>query len=127
VVGTWTALPGVLFLVLSALGLLAGAVAIIRSSYVKASLEALRGDRDDLQARLTEARAEAAECKATVAELTARVEIEVKKREAFEQVITGKRELEAVLQILREHDDRAQRVESMVLDVKRIVNRKLTG
>jgi chromosome segregation ATPase len=101
---SWSAIPSVLFLVLSALALLAGAVAVVRASYVKAQIEGLRGDRDDLQSRLTEARTESAECKAHVAEMRSRLEVEVQKREALEQIVTGKKELEAVLEILRSNN-----------------------
>jgi chromosome segregation ATPase len=120
----WTTVPGTIFAFLSVVALLSGAIAVIRSQLFKARLDAaegavegLRGDRDDLQHRLDDARKETTECNSRYEILRARLTAEEKKREALETVVTGKKELETVLRILEQHDKRAMQIQTMVKDL----------
>lgn len=117
----WASLPAILFVSLSALAVIAGAVAVVRASYAKAQIEGLRGDRDDLTKRLEEQRVEARECSSQVVALRSELAAEVSKREALEAIVTGKRELQTVLSTLEAHDSRAANIEAMI---KQLIDRK---
>lgn len=110
----WASVPTVIFVILSALILIASAVAVVRASYAKTQIEALRGDRDDLTARLVEARSESAVCRTEVDKLRGELQVEAQRREALEQVVTAKKELETVISILNAHDHRAAGIENMM-------------
>jgi chromosome segregation ATPase len=115
---SWT-IPGAIFAGLMVLSILAGAVAVVRSSYAKARIEALQGDRDDLIERLNETRVEYGECKFKYEQLKVQLDGESHARKALEEVVTGKKELEAVLGILTKHDERTVRIETMVKQLLR--------
>ncbi len=69
--------------------LLGAGLALLRNSYLKAQVEQLRGDRDDLQARVVRLQTEAKELRATVegqAERIAALQAVVTAREAVERV-----------------------------------------
>jgi chromosome segregation ATPase len=113
-------LPSILFLSLSLIALLGAAAAILRSSYTKAQIEGLRGDRDDLTKRLDESREEGRSCRTEVEKLRGELLVESQRREALEKVVTAKQELVAVIEILKAHDHRAEAIQN---GVKKLLDR----
>lgn len=106
-------------LVLSILGIIvivAAAAAVARASFVKAQLDALRGDRDDLVARVNILEDENIR-------ISTELKAETVRREALEKVVTAKEQIDAVSLMLKKHDDRAQRMERLLIPI----GRKLLG
>lgn len=119
--GTWVSIPGLLFMSFSLLALLAGSGAVIRSQLIKSQVEQLEGYSKLLERQLQESRHEIDNCNLKFDALNVKYDAEISKREALEEVVTGRKELEAVVTLLRRHDDRTKRVEDLV---RQIADRK---
>ena len=93
--------------VLGIIVLIAGAVVFSRASLVKAQLEALRGDRDDLQARVDRLEQEGKEKDNKITQLET-------KAQALETVVTGREQLEIIISSLHQLINSATRTETML-------------
>jgi hypothetical protein len=95
---------GIFLTVLGIVVIVSSVLAVGRASLVKAQLEALRGDRDDLVERVNRVETENTALKADLKE-------EVGKRSALEKVVTGKEVMDKLLLLLDRHDRRAQHMD----------------
>ncbi len=71
--------------------LLGAGLALLRNSYLKAQVEQLRGDRDDLQTRVDRLQGEAKELRSTV-------ETQAEQIQALQAVVTAREAVERVSQ-----------------------------
>lgn len=112
-----TGVPAVVVAILGLIGLLAAAVAVARTSYMKASLAeaagriaGLQGDRDDLKERLE--RVEIAQRQDALRADTAEARVKI-----LEGIVTGAEQLASISSLLAAHDRKAERLASDILKV----------
>jgi len=106
------AIGEIILAVLTILGGAAGAFGYLRASYAKAQIDALRGDRDDLSARVQRLEADNKD-------LETELEKEVTSRKALETVVTAKAEIAKLVTILDSHDQRAIAIQNLVAKIAR--------
>lgn len=114
-----SSVPAVIFMLLSVLAIVSSGIVVVRSSLFKTQIEALRSDRDDILKRLDRAREDNDDCTTKYEQIRVKLDLEQQKRMALEQVVTGKQELQSVLEILHRLDKRHDRVERLVKDLAR--------
>lgn len=100
--------------ILGLIALVASAVAVGRSALVKAQLEALRGDRDDLNIRVGILEHENEILKRDLKEESGR-------RQTLERVITAQEEIKILGSKLDEHDKLAREINTNVIAIKKAV------
>lgn len=86
--------------VLGAIALIAGLVPYFRAGWMKSSIEALRGDRDDLKERVEIVESDLASEKRKTADLQQRLTERDAAMVVLEKVVTGRDQLERVLNLL---------------------------
>lgn len=114
--GGWIGiLTGALALILG----LAAAVALVRASLVKSTVDELRNDRDDLEKRVARLESEREDLKSKLAEkdqkverLQADLEQERRDRIALARVVAGTDMLVKIEQLIRDHDGRVDEVKT---------------
>lgn len=92
----------VLGVVFGLIVVVASAVAVARTSVFKAQVEGLRGDRDDLQARVDRVEEDNAALMVRAETAEARVKV-------LESVVTAREELASISSLLQAHDRKADR------------------
>lgn len=104
--------PQLLAAIFGVIVIVAAAVAVARTSYLKAQIEGLRGDRDDQAKRIDRQDIEIAalELRSTRAEARASV---------LEDVVTGRKELESLTSLLAAHDRKTDRRAEEILTAVR--------
>jgi hypothetical protein len=107
--------PAIIFAIIGVLTALAAAAAIIRATYAKTQIEALRGDRDDLVARVGILEQENTRLKADL-------DTEAEKRKALETVVTARREIGELRALLERHHETALSAEKTIKAVEVKVN-----
>lgn len=107
-----TSLPGIIFIGFEVITMLAAALAVARASFIKAQVETLRADRDDHKERIVTLEHENEL-------LTKDLKAERERRQALELVVTGKQELQAVVELLKTHDDHLKKVEGLIYQIRR--------
>lgn len=86
--------------------LVASGTALIRASVAKGTVERLRGERDDLEKRVTRLEREHEADVHEINALQAALRQERQQRQTLEDVVTGRKELEQLVALLVEHDKR---------------------
>ena len=103
----------IILVIVAVIGLVASVAAILayaKANFAKAQIEALRGDRDDLQARVKILEEENPRTEASL-------RVEQSKVSALEKVVTGKEELK-LIQIRLESHEKSMQTHAVGLDSK---------
>ena len=102
---------------LTVIMLVASGTALIRASVAKGTVERLRGERDDLEKRVARLERERTEDAHEINALQAALRQEREQRETLEDVVTGRKELEKLVRLLIEHDERVAQHHSAMRDL----------
>jgi septal ring factor EnvC (AmiA/AmiB activator) len=94
--------------VIGLLTIIGGALVLIKGSYSKARIQALREDNEDLRNRVADGEQETIRLKAGVAELKIEVDRERSENQLLRQMVTQRANVDEVLDILNQHHDEAR-------------------
>lgn len=114
---TVSGVNGVVAVVLGLLTLVmavGSAVALVRASLVKATVEELRGDRDDLSKRVERLERDVGERDRKIQDLTERLTREQQDREALARVVAGTDMLMKIEEMIRKHDNRVDQIVAQI-------------
>ena len=92
-------------LVITVLGLIGGSFALVKGSYNKARIQALREDNDDLRKRLDDADKDSIRRDAREQTLIARIEHVESENELLKTMVTQRANVDQVLDRLNEHHE----------------------